>query len=319
MRQTFQKIKSGASYQRLLHSVNRVRGIWDDHDYGVNGGDAMYTEKKESQQLLLDFLEEPHDSARRTRPGVYDAVDIPGALLVMLDGRYFRQPDHTLLGEKQWTWLEQTIQDSHAKLVILLSGTPFHTNYFGGDNWDEFPDDQMRLLRFIDKQQHQQFLILSGDLHLAQATCWTTPSGGRKVYEVTCSGISHAWGEVEAVTPSHHTINAIGHSGPFVSRFWISLLLRAAIFVCGQWYGSMLLAPRYYMRNYGVLTICDNGSWMVQVKNATGATVFEVPPSDDDRECPVFSFDTRFSATPFLIGMLFVPFGTLLWWSRKHS
>jgi alkaline phosphatase D len=68
MRQTFQKIKSGASYQRLLHSVNRVRGIWDDHDYGVNGGDAMYTEKKESQQLLLDFLEEPHDSARRVAP-----------------------------------------------------------------------------------------------------------------------------------------------------------------------------------------------------------------------------------------------------------
>lgn len=316
MKKGYDKVKKGAAYQRLLQSVDHVRGIWDDHDYGVNGGDESYAAKDESQKLLLNFLDEPLDSARWTRPGVYDAVDLPegtAALMVMLDGRYFRRPGHSLLGDEQWMWLETTVRDSDAKLVVLLTGTPFHTNYFGGDNWDDFPDDQTRLLRLIDKQTHQQFLILSGDLHLAQATCFTTPRG-RKVYEVTCSGISHAWGEVEAVTPSHHTIDAIGRSDPFVMRYWVSLVLRAAIAVCGQWYGSMLQADRYYKRNYGVLTIRDDGSWIVEVKNATGSTIFTIP---SNRTCPAFSFDSRFSYTPFLIGALLVPIGTLLLWRRR--
>lgn len=48
-------------------------GTWDDHDYGVNDGDSSYVDKRESQRLLLDFLDEHRDSPRHHRDGVYNA------------------------------------------------------------------------------------------------------------------------------------------------------------------------------------------------------------------------------------------------------
>jgi alkaline phosphatase D len=35
--------------------------LQDDHDYGKNDGGAEYPNKQGSQQLFLDFLDEPKD------------------------------------------------------------------------------------------------------------------------------------------------------------------------------------------------------------------------------------------------------------------
>ncbi len=50
--------KSNADYGKL-RSTASVIGIWDDHDYGVNDGGKEYPRRKESQQLMLDFLDVP--------------------------------------------------------------------------------------------------------------------------------------------------------------------------------------------------------------------------------------------------------------------
>lgn len=42
-------------------------GIWDDHDFGINDGHKRYTYREESQQIFLDFMNEPKDTARRTQ------------------------------------------------------------------------------------------------------------------------------------------------------------------------------------------------------------------------------------------------------------
>ena len=42
-------------------------GIWDDHDYGVNDGDARNPFRIEQKQLFLDYLDEPQTSERRLR------------------------------------------------------------------------------------------------------------------------------------------------------------------------------------------------------------------------------------------------------------
>ena len=48
-----------------------VVGTWDDHDYGENNSGKWYPKKRESQQLLLDFLEDPDHSPRRSREGAF--------------------------------------------------------------------------------------------------------------------------------------------------------------------------------------------------------------------------------------------------------
>jgi alkaline phosphatase D len=62
--------RSNPGYQLLAVSAPII-GIWDDHDYGVNDGGKEYPKKKQSQQLMLDFLGEPKNSPRRKQAGAY--------------------------------------------------------------------------------------------------------------------------------------------------------------------------------------------------------------------------------------------------------
>ena len=52
---------------KKLRSDCRLLAIWDDHDYGENDAGIEYPKKVEAQQIFLDFLGEPKDSARRKR------------------------------------------------------------------------------------------------------------------------------------------------------------------------------------------------------------------------------------------------------------
>ena len=64
-----------ADYTRLRQSATKIVGVYDDHDYGVNDGDASYSDKEPARHLFMDFVDEPRDSARRTRAqgGVYES------------------------------------------------------------------------------------------------------------------------------------------------------------------------------------------------------------------------------------------------------
>ena len=67
-----------------------VIGTYDDHDFGINNGGSDYADKEGSQALLLDFLGEPADSARRQRSGVYTSytfgTSYPVVQIILLVG-----------------------------------------------------------------------------------------------------------------------------------------------------------------------------------------------------------------------------------------
>lgn len=50
-------------------------GIWDDHDFGINDGSKAYTYRKESQQIFLDYFNEPVDSPRRKQEVCFVCID----------------------------------------------------------------------------------------------------------------------------------------------------------------------------------------------------------------------------------------------------
>ena len=60
--------RSNPIYQQLRQSASIV-GVWDDHDYGVNDGGKEYPRRKESQQLMLNFLDVPSNSPLRRQEG----------------------------------------------------------------------------------------------------------------------------------------------------------------------------------------------------------------------------------------------------------
>jgi alkaline phosphatase D len=73
-----------------------LRTKQDDHDYGMNDGGADYVDREISQQIFLDFVEEPVHSPRRQQQGVYASYTVGQAsvrALICSLGRYA----HTIL------------------------------------------------------------------------------------------------------------------------------------------------------------------------------------------------------------------------------
>lgn len=104
-------------------------GIWDDHDYGKNNGDASNPVKIEQKQMCLDYLDEPKESERRWRGddnGIWDDYEIKlsndfSIRVILLDVR-FHKSKYELLGEAQLQWLENIFKTSNNTVYLIGSG-----------------------------------------------------------------------------------------------------------------------------------------------------------------------------------------------------
>ena len=73
LREKWNKFNSIEGFQKLRTNC-RLLAVWDDHDYGENDAGLEYPSKAESQQIFLDFLNEPKNSIRRKSSGIYDSI-----------------------------------------------------------------------------------------------------------------------------------------------------------------------------------------------------------------------------------------------------
>jgi len=122
--------KENGDYKRFSTSTEIV-GIWDDHDYGANNAGKEYKKKDESKELLFSFLDVPATDASRQRPGAYQSYDYSFGdevvKVILLDVRYFRDEpgeDNTIIGEAQWTWLENEFAYHRRWITVFASGSP---------------------------------------------------------------------------------------------------------------------------------------------------------------------------------------------------
>lgn len=197
----------------LVRQHSRVLGIYDDHDYGENDGNAEYVDKEAARHLFLDFIDEPVQSERRQRDGVYaDYTWGPAGQrtkLILLDGRYNQLPDaDDMLGEKQWKWLEQSINSDEVDLYIMGVGVQLvSTDKRIGEGWRLRPQSRARVLQLFAQRQRNPdaaVVFLSGDIHFAEAdvTYWcssdsassNSPQHVTPFYEFTSSGMTHSVG-----------------------------------------------------------------------------------------------------------------------------
>eukprot|EP01031_Cornospumella_fuschlensis_P048677 gene48677-59600_t len=71
MRAKYTELKQSRFFQGIKAKAPLL-ATWDDHDMGANDGGADYPKKREAQKEFYDWLDEPVDSPRRQREGVYD-------------------------------------------------------------------------------------------------------------------------------------------------------------------------------------------------------------------------------------------------------
>lgn len=206
-------------------------GIWDDHDYGLNDGGKEYTAKEISKKEMLRFLGVPANDPVWSHEGAYTATrfeDNGKSLnIILLDARWFRDPitrvnkvcqpdpDGDILGEEQWTWLEKEL-NTPADIAIIGSGIQFIPQEHPYEKWANFPTASKRLFDLIDRSPVKQIVLVSGDRHLAEVSKTMTP-GGRTVWELTTSGLTHSYNGEPKEINTHRV-------GPVIARLNYGIL-----------------------------------------------------------------------------------------------
>ena len=222
LRAKYARQKSNPVYQQLRQSTPII-GVWDDHDYGVNDGGKEYPMRKESQQVMLDFLNVPIKSPLRTREGGYSAHSYgpkgQRVKVILLDGRYFRDPlkkdgkanvpdpSGDVLGEAQWQWLEKELTNSDADLHIIGSGIQVLPEEHVYEKWANFPTARQRLLDLLGRTKPKGAFLISGDRHMAEVSKVNVPGLGYDLYDITSSGLTHVSAPHEE--PNRHRVGKI--------------------------------------------------------------------------------------------------------------
>lgn len=188
MRAKYDQLARNEDFNKL-RSMCPVMATWDDHDFGVNDGGAGYAQRDASQAAFLDFWRVASESPRRTRRGVYESKRFGPVgkqlQVIMLDARYFRSPlqagprqvggpylpdrdpKKTMLGDEQWKWLEQQLQEP-ADVRIIASGIQVAATAAGQETWANLPLEQKRLVDLIKRTHANGVVIVSGDRHWAE-------------------------------------------------------------------------------------------------------------------------------------------------------
>ncbi|MGB7342585.1 MAG: alkaline phosphatase D family protein [Pirellulaceae bacterium] len=215
LRTKYNKLAANPAFASLRNS-SPVLATWDDHDYGVNDGGADFAKRDESQKEFLDFWGIPQQSPLRNRVGVYNAKMFgpvgQRTQVIMLDTRYFRstlktgdrrvggpyvpdsEPTKTMLGDQQWQWLKEQLQQP-ADVRLIVSSIQFVASSAGQECWANFPLQRQRMLDLIASTHAGGVLFISGDRHWSEISA-VTPDNGYSIVDVTCSSLNqiHARG-----------------------------------------------------------------------------------------------------------------------------
>lgn len=213
MQQNYLKQKKDTTYSNFANNVE-ILATWDDHDYGKNDGGAEYPKKNEAQQLFLDFLDVDKTDKRREQQGIYYAKDYKvnnnSIKVILLDTRYFRTAlstdtitrkryipnnygDGTMLGNKQWDWLNNQLKNSTANYNIIVSSIQFLSSEHGYESWGNMPHEVAKLENIIKTTKAQNTIILSGDRHISEISKKEVEGLAYPLIDFTSSGLTHSY------------------------------------------------------------------------------------------------------------------------------
>ncbi|HWB64551.1 MAG TPA: alkaline phosphatase D family protein [Chitinophagales bacterium] len=174
---------------------------WDNHDSRRLGPDGKVTDAIRAFEEYLP-VREP-DTTQPAR--IYRTLHF-GKLadITMIDMYLYRGLEEyapgkkTVLGNVQDEWFKNELLQSKAEWHLignqemmgswLSEGLPkgFHLpgngKFFDPDDWDGYVDDRNRLYHFIDSNHINNFLAMSGDLHMSFVDDLTPDPKNKKLY-----------------------------------------------------------------------------------------------------------------------------------------
>ncbi|HEB88099.1 MAG TPA: alkaline phosphatase [Deltaproteobacteria bacterium] len=172
--------------------------VWDDHESAdnayKNGAENHDADEGDWSTRKLAAILAYHEwmPIRELPTGLFrsfrfgDLVD-----LVMLDTRLHgrdaqppsgddaaaRDPDRTLLGDDQTSWLLDRLSESNRDGVIwrvigqqvVVAPLTGGTSFFNPDSWDGYRENRRQILDHLEQQEIDNVVFLTGDIHSAWA------------------------------------------------------------------------------------------------------------------------------------------------------
>ncbi|WP_457618829.1 alkaline phosphatase D family protein [Lutibacter sp.] len=231
--------KNNSDYLNFSKNID-VLATWDDHDYGMNDGGAEYPQKAASQQLFLDFFNIPKNDERRKQEGVYFSKDFTvinkTIKVILLDTRYFRStltPDTetkkrykpnkygegTMLGETQWNWLKDQLENSKASYTLIVSSIQFLSSQHGFESWGNMPHEVAKLESLIKETNSKNVIIISGDRHIAEFSKKDIEGLNYPLIDFTSSGLTHSYTNYSGELNKYRVGNVVSEKNFGILKF----------------------------------------------------------------------------------------------------
>ncbi|MBK8285134.1 MAG: alkaline phosphatase family protein [Ahniella sp.] len=231
MQEKYERLANQSGFQ-ALRSKTPLIAIWDDHDYGENDAGAEYPMKEASRKAFLEFWNEPGDSPRWSRDGIYTsyAFGPPGRRVQIIlpdlrlnrtpirvdarwgdeatyerwakdqvsvgqevPGPYVRDPNPTATQLGATQW--QWLEArlrEPADLRIIGSSLQVLADFPGWEGWINFPNDQQRLIGLIRETGARNVVLISGDTHYGELSKLDV-NVPYPLYDLTSSGLTEVW------------------------------------------------------------------------------------------------------------------------------
>ena len=150
---------------------------WDDHDSGLNNVDKNYADWDLTQRAFTEYT--PTYPLPRVIPGIWQDFSYAQAEFFVLDCRSQRDPgsdpdgpdksmlDGNNLGETgELRWLENGLLASKALWKVIFTSVITNPTTKLNDGWAAYQTEWNALKEFINTNNIQGVVFISGDLHL---------------------------------------------------------------------------------------------------------------------------------------------------------
>lgn len=169
---------TGYKAVRDSHCQALTKGIanyaqWDDHDYGTDNSDSSYAYKTTARAAQDKYW--PNPPYVESNASVYYSFKLNDIEFFVMDERWNRVRDTTVLGSTQDAWLKAALLASSARFKVLVSTTVMtNCSPTGSADYDAFGysagggvirAERDAIFQYIADNSIRNVFIISGDSH----------------------------------------------------------------------------------------------------------------------------------------------------------
>ncbi len=175
-----QEFAAVPEYQELLRS-RPCWWTWDDHDFAGNDSSGLAAGKENSRLVFTRYR--PQAQHGDGADGIYTSFRRGPVEVFVLDTRWFSMTGPsfaathkpTMLGQKQWEWLQKGLLASTAPFKLLACGVIWDDKEnTESDDWGTYKHELTAIQRFIGEHKIPGVILVGGDIHASRVLRYPT-------------------------------------------------------------------------------------------------------------------------------------------------